>query len=124
MQSIEERAKSLSISSNNQFGVHENNTNKRNRGKAEAPPTSPPKKIEKVEKKDPIPNKAIQVQVQKVTVTDTATNQIKKPMVIDTAMKQKNFRVQQPPQVLKTDSNNYNINTNKVTSKLAIKEKV
>ena len=76
-----------------------------------------------MEKKDPIPNKAIQVQVQKVTVTDTATNQIKKPMVIDTAMKQKNFRVQQPPQVLKTDSNNYNINTNKVTSKLAIKEK-
>ena len=123
VQSIEERAKSLSISSNNQFGVHEFNTNKRNRGKAEAPPTSPPKKIEKVEKKDPIPNKAIQVQVQKVTVTDTATNQIKKPMVIDTAMKQKNFRVQQPPQVLKTDSNNYNINTNKVTSKLAIKEK-
>ena len=76
-----------------------------------------------MEKKDPIPNKTIQVQVQKVTVTDTATNQIKKPMVIDTAMKQKNFRVQQPPQVLKTDSNNYNINTNKVTSKLAIKEK-
>ena len=123
VQSIEERAKSLSISSNNQFGVHEFNTNKRNKGKAEAPPSSPPKKIEKVEKKDPIPNKTIQVQVQKVTVTDTATNQIKKPMVIDTAMKQKNFRVQQPPQALKTESNNYNINTNKVTSKLAIKEK-
>ena len=123
VQSIEERAKSLSISSNNQFGVHEFNTNKRNKGKAEVPPTSTPKKIEKVEKKDPIPNKTIQVQVQKVTVTDTATNLIKKPMVIDTAMNQKNFRVQQPPQALKTESNNYNINTNKVTSKLAIKEK-
>ena len=124
VQSIEERAKSLSISSNNQFGVHEYRSlqNKGNKGKAEAPSTSPPKKVEKVEKKDPIPNKIIQVQVQKVSVTDTAPQENKKPTITEAEIKQKNFRVQQPPQVLKTETN-YNINTNKVTSKLAIKEK-
>ena len=121
VQSIEERAKSLSISSNNQFGVHENNRNKRNRDGATSPSKSPSKIPEKVEKTEKAQNKIIQVQKTQINETTKVTNQNKKTNITETATNPRNLVSQKSTPIFK--ANNYNTKTNQVNSKLAIKEK-
>ena len=101
VQSIEERAKSLSISNTNKFGVHETGKTRGNKAQVTTPSISPIKKDDQNKK-----------EIQKVIMTDTATNQ-------------KNIITQKPTSIINPININtlYNTKTNQVNSKLNLKEK-